>query len=158
MKKILSAVLILGVTSGLAMAGFGKTPECPMRGRTKKCGLCPETMKGVKTAAVNTANGVEITLTAKDKETVERVQEMAMVHYTAKDNLDVNCPGRVEGARTKVTNTETGVKVEITGDTPEMIRKIQEASLKGHKLSAPAKEMKKGSKKGSKKMGTKEKK
>lgn len=150
MKKILSAILILGVASGLAMADSGKTPECPMMARGKKCALCPERMKGVKTTGKHTENGVEITLTAKDAETVAKVQEMALVHYTAKDTLAANCPGRVEGAQTNITNTEKGVKVEITGTTPEMIEMIQEIALREHKLSGTSKKMKKHSKKHSK--------
>ena len=146
MNKILYVILILGLTSGLAMADAAKKPECPMMAKGKKCALCPEKMKGVETVAKNTANGVEITMTAKDKETIARVQEMALVHYSAKDTMDADCPARVEGAQTSVTDTETGAKALITGTTPEMIRKIQEASMKEHKRPA-ADEMNKGRKK-----------
>ena len=149
MKKILSAILILGFASSLVMAEAGKRFKCPMMAKGKKCAVCPEKMKGVETVSRNTANGVEITMTVKDKELVSRVQELALVHYNSKDTMGPNCPSRVEGAQTNVINTETGAKAEITGTTPEMIRRIQEASMKEHKMSAPAKEMKKSSKKGS---------
>ena len=49
----------------------------------------------------------------------------------------------MKGAQITVTNTETGAKAEIIGTTTEMIKKIQEASMKEHKTSGPAKEMKK---------------
>lgn len=139
MKSILSAALVLTIASGAALAGTKKAPECPMA-KSKMCAkLCPEKMKGVETVSKNTGKGVEITMTAKDKETVAKVQEMALVHYNAKDTMDAGCPGRVEGARIKITNIETGAKVEITGATPEVIKNIQAASMKEHKVSAPAK-------------------
>ncbi len=144
MKTILTAIIFLGLTSGFSMAGDRKTTECPMTAKSKKCAVCPEKLKGVRTVSRNTANGVEITMSAVDKELAARIQEMALVHYNAKDTLDANCPGRVEGARTNIINTETGAKVEITGTTPEMIKKIQEASVKGHGMSISAGEIKKG--------------
>ena len=146
MRKILYAILILGVASGLAAAVSGKKPECPMMGKSKKCAVCPEKLKDVETVSKNTANGVEITMTAKNKELVAKVQEMALVHYNARETMDANCPARVEGAQINIINTETGAKAEITGTTPEMIKKIQEASMKEHKTPAPAKEPKKSSK------------
>jgi len=137
MKNTLFAALILTLTSGLAMAETKKAPECPMA-KSKMCArLCPEKMKGVETVSKNTEKGVEITMTAKDKEVIAKVQEMALVHYNAKDTMEGGCPGRVEGAQVKIANTETGVKVEINGTTPEMIKKIQDASMKEHKAAAP---------------------
>jgi hypothetical protein len=158
MKKILFTILISSVASGLALAEAVKKPECPMMTKGKKCAVCPEKMKGVETVSRNTADGVEITMTAKDKETVAKVQELALVHYNNGNTMDENCPGRVEGARINITNTETGAKAEITGTTPEMIRKIQEASRKEHQLSGPVSKIKKGSKKGTEKMDLTEKK
>ncbi len=147
MKKILYAILISSITCGLAMAAATKKSECPMMAKGKKCSLCPEKMKGVETAGKNTANGVEITMTAKDKDLIAKVQEMALVHYNSKDAMCPDCPARVEGARIRVTKTETGAKTEITGTTPEMIRKIQEASVKELKRSASGGGMKESRKK-----------
>jgi len=148
MRKILSAALILTIASGVAMAGAPKAHECPMA-RSKMCAnLCPEKMKGVETVSKNTEKGVEITMTAKDKETIAKVQELALVHYNAKDTMEAGCPGRVEGSQIKVTNIKTGARVEITGATPEVIKKIQAASMKEHKTAAPAKGTKPETKKG----------
>ena len=130
MKKLLYAILISGLACGLSMAGAPKKPECPMMAKGKKCAHCPEKMNGVETVRKNTANGVEITLSAKGKEAIAKVQEMALAHYNSKDSMCRNCPARVEGARVSVTNTATGAKAEITGATPEVVRKIQEASMK----------------------------
>jgi len=155
MKRTLFAVMILTFICGMAMAGGGVAPKkhnCP-HAKAKKCaGLCPEKMKGVETVNKNTGNGVEITMTAKDEETIAKVQEMALVHYNAKDTMEKNCPGRVEGAEITVTNTGTGVLVAITGTTPEMIKKIQEASAKEHKSASAAKGKKAPAKKAVKKI------
>jgi len=144
MKTLLSAVMILGLTAGVSMAGGKKTIECPMMAKSKKCAVCPEKLKGVQTVSRNTANGVEITMSAGDKELAARIQELALIHYNAKDTMDANCPGRVEGARTNIINTENGAKVEITGATPETVKKIQEASMKEHGMSISSREIKKG--------------
>jgi len=152
MKKILFPVLIVLIASGIAIAEPQKPHECPMAKMKKCAGLCPEKMKGVETVSKNTEKGVEITMTAKDKETTAKVQEMALVHYNAKDTMEAGCPGRVEGAQIKVTNIENGARAEITGTTPEMIKKIQDASLKEHKPAASAKGMKPNSKKEVKKI------
>jgi hypothetical protein len=105
--------------------------------KAKKCArLCPEKMKGVTTASKNTPDGVQITMTASDKETIARAQEMALVHYNAKETLDAGCPAAVKGAQIKLTSTENGVLVDITGATPEIIKKIQEASVLEHRQTA----------------------
>ena len=145
MKTLLSAVMILGLASGMSMAGGEKTIECPMMTKSKMCSVCPEKLAGVRTVSRNTANGVELTMSSDDKELAARIQELALIHYNAKDTMDANCPGRVEGARTNIINTETGAKVEITGATPETIKKIQEASMKEHGMSISSREIKKGS-------------
>jgi len=143
MKIILPAVLIFSFV--LAAAGPVKSAECPMA-RKKSCALCPEKMSGVETAAKNTAKGVEITMTAKNKDTVAKVQELGELHYNNKQTMDPGCPARVEGAVTTFVKTETGVRVEITGTTPEMIKKIQAASLKEHGMPKASVEAKKNAK------------
>jgi hypothetical protein len=106
MKKILSAMLILGFASGVASAELKKGHECPLA-KMKNCNkMCPEKMKGVETVAVNIAAGVEITMTAKDKETIAKAQELALVHYNSKETMDPNCPGRVEAKRSEETLRE----------------------------------------------------
>ena len=58
----------------------------------------------------------------------------------------------MEGSVTSVTNTETGAVMQITGTTPEMIKKIQAASTKEHecghqgKVQAGKKAVKKAAK------------
>lgn len=167
MKKIIYSVLVLSLAAGAAFANCGKCPgdakakpqetkaakkdcgDCPMHKKTgaKKCSgvMCPEKIAGVETVSKNIANGVEVTMTAKDKEALAKMQELALVHYGNKETMDPACPGRVEGAEAKIENTADGVKVLITGKTPEVIKKIQAASAKEHR-GAPAREAKKEAK------------
>lgn len=124
--------------------------DCPMHKKAgaKKCSgkMCPEQLPGVTTVSKNVPNGIEVTMAAKNAETVARLQELALVHYGNKETMDPACPGRVEGAESKLENTADGAKVLITGKTPEVIKKIQEASAREHLKTAPAKEGKKEAK------------
>jgi hypothetical protein len=97
---------------------------------------CPEKLKGVETVSENIPAGVEITMTSKDKETAAKAQELALVHYGPKSEKCPGCPTAVPGAETRVENIEGGVKVTVTGKTPEVVKKIQAASAREH--SGPA--------------------
>lgn len=163
-KKIIISVISLAVLAGAAFATCGKCPgdkkaepvktkqvkagksdcaDCPMHKKAgaKKCSgkMCPEKLAGVETVSKNIPGGVEMTMTAKNKETVAQLQELAVVHYSNKETMDPACPGRVQGAETKLENTADGARVLITGKTPEVIAKIQEASAKEHMKAGPEK-------------------
>lgn len=116
--------------------------DCPMHKKMagKKCpGMgCPEKMKGVETVSKNIENGVEITMVAKDKGTAARIQKMAPAHYAPGAKKCPGCPTAVPGAETKFENVENGVKVTVTGKTPETVKQIQEASAKSHTPPAAA--------------------
>jgi hypothetical protein len=111
--------------------------ECPA-GEGHGGKMCPEKIAGVTTVSKNIKNGVEITMTAKDKETVAQVQELALVHYNGKEGMGKGCPGRVQGADIKLENTADGIKVYITGKAPGIVKQIQEASAREHAGAAPA--------------------
>lgn len=130
--------------------------DCPMHKKTaaKKCSgvMCPEKIAGVETVSKNIPAGVEITITAKDKETIAKVQELTVVHYSNTETMDKECPGRVKGAESKIENTADGVKVLLTGKTPEVVKKIQAASAKEHmKAGCPGEKESKKEAKASKK-------
>ena len=110
----------------------------------KKCAnkMCPEAMEGVETVAKNTATGIEITMTARNEETIAKLQELTLVHYSNKETMEKDCPSRVEGAESKIENTPTGVKVILTGKTPEAVKKIQAASAKEHSTAGCPEESK----------------
>lgn len=114
--------------------------DCPMHKKqgAKKCGgmTCPEKIAGAETASRNIETGVEITVTAKAAETVAKIQELAMVHYGPKAEKCHGCPTTVPGAETKVENLQDGIKVTITGKTPDTVKKIQAASAAEHKGTA----------------------
>jgi rubrerythrin len=158
-KTMIFAALVLAVSAGAAFAHCGKCPgdkkagdakaaeakpgkkdcgDCPSK---KKCSgkMCPETIPGVETSARNIKDGVEITMTAKSQETIAQAQELAVVHYSAKETMDKNCPGRVPGAEIKIENLPNGVKVFMTGKTPETVKKIQAASAREHAHAASVK-------------------
>ena len=175
MKKNLSIfAAILMLCAGTALAKCGNCPgdkkaepaktemkgakahdcgDCPMHKKQagKKCGgvTCPEKMKGAETVSKNIANGVEVTITGKDAETAAKIQELAVVHYSPKADKCPGCPTTVPGAETRLENVENGVKVTITGKTPEAIKKIQAASAAEHKGHGA--EMKKEGKKAARK-------
>lgn len=156
-KTILISIVALALAAGAAYANCGKCAgdhkagtekaksvkaekkdcaDCPMHKKAgaKKCAnkMCPEAMEGVETVAKNTATGIEITMTARNEETIAKLQELTLVHYSNKETMEKECPSRVEGAEAKIENTASGVKVFITGKTPEVVKKIQAASAKEH--------------------------
>lgn len=171
-KNILISIAALALAAGAAYANCGKCDgdhkagtektdpvkagkkdgaDCPMHKKAgaKKCAnkMCPEAMEGVETAARNTADGIEITMTARNEETIAKLQELTLVHYSNKETMEKDCPSRVEGAEARIENTATGVKVHITGKTPEAVKKIQAASAKEHsKAGCPEKHGKKEAK------------
>lgn len=124
--------------------------DCPMHKKAgaKKCAnkMCPEAMEGVETVAKNTATGIEITMTARNEETIAKLQELTLVHYSNKETMEKDCPSRVEGAASRIENTPTGVKVILTGKTPEVVKKIQAASAKEHSKAGCPEEHKKEAK------------
>lgn len=152
MKNIATLVIIsiFAVSAAFAQnkapdapkAGKHDCADCPMHKKMagKKCGgmTCPEKIKGAETVSRNIENGVEVTTTGRDKETVARIQELALVHYGPKAEKCPGCPTKVAGAETKVANIDNGIKVTITGKTPEVVKQIQEASAAEHAAPAAA--------------------
>jgi len=119
------------VAKTVAAAAHNDCAECPMHKKEGgKCpGMaCPEKMNGVTAVSKKVQNGVEIAMTAKDKETVAKLQELAAVHYAAGARKCPGCPAAVPGAETKCENTADGVKVTVTGKTPGTVKQIQAAS------------------------------
>ena len=114
-----------------------KCDDCPMHKKMagKKCGgmTCPEKLEGAVTSSKNTAEGVEISITGKTPETIAKIQELAVVHYSPKAEKCPGCPTTVPGAETRIENTADGIKVLVTGKTPEVIKQIQTASAREHK-------------------------
>lgn len=166
-KTILISIAALALTAGAVYANCGKCAgdhkagtektkavkaeskdcgDCPAHKKAgaKKCAnkMCPEAMEGVETVAKNTATGIEITMTARNEETIAKLQELTLVHYSNKETMEKDCPSRVEGAESKIENTPTGVKVILTGKTPEAVKKIQAASAKEHSTAGCPEESK----------------
>lgn len=155
-KTILISVAALALAAGAVFAG----PDCPSHKQAdtvkttgvkaekkncgdcpshkqagaKKCGnkICPEAMEGVETVVKTTTDGIEKTLTARNAETIAKLQELTLVYYSNKETMGKDCPSRVKGAEARIENTATGVKVYITGKTPVTVKNIQAASAKKH--------------------------
>ncbi|MDD2804245.1 MAG: heavy metal-binding domain-containing protein [Elusimicrobiales bacterium] len=178
-KSILISIVALALGAGAAAANCGKCPgdkkaesakaaeakpakkdcaDCPMhkkhaaKGAVKKCGgvTCPEQIAGAETVSKKIENGVEVLTTAKDKETVAKIQELALVHYGPKADKCPGCPTTVNGAETKVENIENGIRVTITGKAPGIVKQIQEASAREHAGAHAKPEGKKQAKAGKK--------
>lgn len=143
-KTILFSIIAVALGAGAVFADepAGKAGkkhdcgDCPMHKQqgAKKCGgmTCPEKLPGAETVSRKIEGGVEVLTTAKDAETVAKIQELAMVHYGPKAEKCPGCPTTVPGAETKVVNVENGIKVTITGKTPGVVKQIQEASAREH--------------------------
>jgi len=160
-KTVLISIIALAIGAGAAYAteaqkavkkateAMSDCGDCPMHKKAEKAGakkcankMCPEAMEGVETVAKNTATGIEITMTARNEETIAKLQELTLVHYSNKETMEKDCPSRVEGAESKIENTPTGVKVILTGKTPEAVKKIQAASAKEHSTAGCPEESK----------------
>lgn len=78
-----------------AQAGAGKKGHsCSMKGG----GCCPMAVEGADVQLANVANGVTITITAKDPEAVKKIQENAAKHV--KDGKFVcDCKGGKKGKK-----------------------------------------------------------
>jgi hypothetical protein len=111
---------------------------CPMH-KKGACPMCPEKLKGVQTVSRSIPGGVEITMTAKDKAAEAKVQELARAHYGPKAQKCPSCPAAVPGAEVKVENTADGVRVTVTGGTPEVVKKIQVAGGRRRETGPAAK-------------------
>jgi len=53
-----------------------------------------------------------------------------------------DCPCKMEGISFNVTNIEKGVKIEMTADKPELVKKIQEHAKMESEMKAEAKDAK----------------
>lgn len=128
-----------------AKAAEGKKHDCPgAKGKKEKnhdCGkhgdksakkyTCPKKMEGVEKAVKNTADGVELTLTAKGPEQVAKLQELTAVHYSGE-----KCPSLPKDAAVVYENTAAGVIVRVTSKNPESVKAIQAKHAgAGHKCA-----------------------
>jgi TusA-related sulfurtransferase len=177
-RSILISIAVIALAAGAAFAHCGNCPgdkkaepskaaeakpakkdcgDCPMhkkhaaKGTVKKCGgvTCPENIEGAQTVTKKIENGLEVTTTAKNKEVVAKIQELAVVHYAPKADKCKGCPTTVSGAETKLENIADGIKVTITGKAPGIVKQIQEAAAKeqsGHGKPEAKKQAKAGKK------------
>jgi acylphosphatase len=145
MKKITMLAAIAVFSAGTAFAqdklpapaaGHGHRMTMNMKGG-KCAGMCPAKLKGVTVVSKDVDGGVEIVISAKDKATAARVQKLAAAMQEPKAVKCPRCPAAVPGADAKVENTPDGVKVTVTGKTPEAVKKIQEAAAKMHAKTGP---------------------
>ncbi|HNW45211.1 MAG TPA: heavy metal-binding domain-containing protein [Elusimicrobiales bacterium] len=134
-----------------AAAAAEKTINCPEAKGAKKhdcanCGgkMCPEKVPGASAIVTNTKDGVEVNITAKDKDAVARIQALAAPHYENKGNKCAGCPTTVRGAETKFEYIPAGIKVTITAQAPEAVKQIQAAAAKEFSGPAPKAEAAKG--------------
>lgn len=99
--------------------------------------VCPLRVRLFDPALKNTDNGVEIILTAKEMRNIAKLRELAAAYFGARDGMDKNCPARVAGSKTSVEETDGGVKITITGLSPQVIKTIQAAAAYACKREDP---------------------
>ncbi|MDT8287934.1 MAG: hypothetical protein RQ748_12565 [Elusimicrobiales bacterium] len=130
-----------------AKAEGAKKHDCPgMKGeKGHDCGkgkeakaACPKQMEGVEKTVKNTKDGVELTLSAKGKEAIARLQELTAVHYAGG-----NCSCLPKDATAKFEDTKTGVKIVLASKKPETVKAMQaQYADGGHKCGMEMKEKK----------------
>ncbi len=113
-----------------AKAAEGKKHDCPgMKGekghdcgkhKDGKSAACPKQMEGVEKTVKNTKDGVELTLAAKGKEMIAKLQELTAVHYAGG-----NCSCLPKDATAKYENTETGVKIYLASANAATVKAMQ---------------------------------
>jgi YHS domain-containing protein len=101
--------------------------------------MCAMMIEGAQTEVKNNKEGVTITISSKDKETVKQIQDKAekckQVCVDEKDGKHL-CPMRVEKAQAKVKNTKEGVIITISSKDKEAVKQIQEKAKKCKKNCA----------------------
>ncbi|MFA5138255.1 MAG: hypothetical protein WC728_03400 [Elusimicrobiota bacterium] len=76
----LAVALAAALFAAANAEGGKKGHSCPMKGKGQHSCKCPMKMEGVEAQVANTAAGVTITLTAKDPETVKKLQAAVAEH------------------------------------------------------------------------------
>ena len=99
--------------------------------------LCPLRVKNFEPTVKNTETGVEITLTAITVKDIAGLRKTAARHFSSRDEMEKNCPARVPGAKTGVEETDGGVKITITAQSPASIKTIQAAAAYACKRDQP---------------------
>lgn len=141
MKKIKSALAaaFLAVLWGAANTpaqhnhgggGHGGGQAGGHQGQTQEAAIiiCPLRVLIYEPALKNTESGVEITLTAKDVKNITKLRELVTQHFSSKEEMEKTCPARVGGAKTAIEQTDGGVKITITAQSPAAIKTIQAAA------------------------------
>ena len=92
----------------------------------KPCAGCPCGMEGVTRSVENLADGVRVTLVAKDPATAEAVRKMMDERHPGKCGCaKCKCPMALKGVDRKVEATADGVVMTVTAQDPETVKEIQ---------------------------------
>jgi hypothetical protein len=81
---------VVGLAAALAAALFAAANA---EGEKKHPCKCPLKMEGVEVQVANIENGVTLTATAKDPETVKKLQGAMAEHMAKKEEHKAGCPG-----------------------------------------------------------------
>lgn len=122
---ILAAALAACCGPAFAADSAGKGPMVHKRGGMCT-GLWLERTEGAKTTATEIQDGVEVLIRSTDPVIAAKLQSEAPAYYTAKKDTNCSCcAAALTGAATVVENIDDGVKITITGKTPELAKKIK---------------------------------
>lgn len=86
---------------------------------------CPLRLRDFSPALKNLDDGVEILLTARYAKDIAALRATAEQYFSSKSGMDKNCPARVPGAKTSLEETDGGVKITITAQSPAAVKTIQ---------------------------------
>ncbi len=120
MKRLATVVsiLVLLVSVPVFACGAKAGAECPMM------------MKGVEKSAQNLADGVKITIAAKDAGQVKALQT-AMAAEVNGDGCGGDCIAHKKGVKRAVENTANGVVLMLTSADKDQVKAIQTYAAEG---------------------------
>jgi hypothetical protein len=126
MKRLVLFAIVLTLAAAPLLAA---DPTTSAPGCAKHSASCCAQAAGVERSVEKLADGVRITMTAKDAKTVAMVQECA-----DKGCKDASCPMSAKGVTRKVEKTATGVVITATATDPALVTSLQNHSM--HTASA----------------------
>jgi hypothetical protein len=148
-KLLLKNTLTVLAGAGLLLAAplaLGRAPEqLNMTGKREQAmQQCPSAVQGAQTKAVDTADGVELNITARKETTRQEVRKRAhrqeeismqgergALEHTGQGTGSGRfgfCPGMSEDTRVQAIDTSDGVQILVRANSPESIKRLQDAT------------------------------
>lgn len=131
------------------------TPSGPMTGRLEhRMANCPNAVAGATTRVVDTADGVEVQISAADVTAKQRIRELSEVQAQQSEPVRSapehsglhggpgsigHCPILHEGTRVTMTVTDAGATLHVAALEPARVKALQdETAARAAALASPA--------------------